>query len=112
MFGYMTDLATVDIDEDASCEIEAEGHDNDSLLFSLMDEFLFNFSTEFFVSKEVEILEWDKENFKIKAKGRGEVFDLEKHPQGTEVKAITYSAMQILEKPDGERSEVYVIIDI
>jgi len=26
--------------------------------------------------------------------------------------AITYSAMQIVEKPDGERSQVYVIVDI
>lgn len=80
-----------------------KGHDLHSLLYSFMDEFLFNFSTEFIVSKEVEITEWDTENFKIKATGcgfilshieipftltirRGETFDLEKHPQGTEVK--------------------------
>jgi SHS2 domain-containing protein len=37
----------------------------------------------------VKILEFDKENFKIKAVGYGEIFNLEKHPQGTEVKAIT-----------------------
>ena len=40
----------------------------------------------------------------------GEKFDLEKHPQGTEVKAITYSAMQIHEKED--RCDLYVIVDI
>ena len=40
----------------------------------------------------------------------GEKFDLEKHPQGTEVKAITYSAMQIHEKAD--RCDLYVIVDI
>jgi hypothetical protein len=34
----------------------------------------------------VEIVEFDRENFKIRAVGRGEPFDLEKHPQGTEVK--------------------------
>jgi hypothetical protein len=28
------------------------------------------------------------------------------------MQAITYSAMQIMEKPEGERSEVFVIIDI
>jgi SHS2 domain-containing protein len=46
----------------------------------------------------------------------GEKFDLSKHPQGTEVKAITYSAMQIHEKPaEGTtpaRVDVYVIVDI
>ena len=35
---------------------------------------------------------------------------LDKHPQGTEVKAITYSAMQINESED--YNEVFVIIDI
>eukprot|EP00961_Rhodomonas_salina_P118222 1590978-Rhodomonas_salina.2 len=34
-----------------------------------------------------------------------------KHPQGTEIKAITYSAMQILVHPDGN-AELYVIVDI
>ena len=62
------------------------GHDLDSLLFNFLDEFLFVFSTELIVSKEVEIVEFDRENFKIRAVGRGEPFDLEKHPQGTEVK--------------------------
>ena len=40
----------------------------------------------------------------------GEEFDIQKHPQGTEVKAITYSNMQIYDEED--RHEVFVIIDI
>ncbi|XP_067318214.1 protein archease-like [Anolis sagrei] len=39
----------------------------------------------------------------------GEEFSLSKHLQGTKVKAITYSAMQIHEE---KKSEVFVIIDI
>jgi SHS2 domain-containing protein len=46
----------------------------------------------------------------ISARGFGETFQLGKHPQGTEVKAITYSAMKINERQDF--SEVFVIIDI
>ncbi len=42
--------------------------------------------------------------------GFGEEFSLEKHPQGTEVKAITYSAMQIIQNE--EKNELFVIIDI
>ena len=109
MFGYMTDLNTVDIDDEQ--EITAEGHDMESLLFQFLDEFLFLFSAEpFLICKEVEILEFDRDNFKIRAVGRGEPFDLEKHPQGTEVKAITYSNMQIHDNE--ERHDVFVIIDI
>lgn len=63
------------------------------------------------LAQKVEIVELDLEQFRIKARAYGEVFNLDKHPQGTEVKAITYSAMQIHdEQPD--RKDVYVIVDI
>lgn len=68
-------------------------------------KFKYNFSFQ-----KVKVLEFDKENFKIKARGFGETFELGKHPQGTEVKAITYSNMQVHEHE--EKSEVFVIIDI
>lgn len=109
MFAYMTDLESVDIER--SEEITAEGDDIINLLFHFLDEFLFLMCADpFFIVKEVEILEFDKENFKIRAVGRGEEFDLSKHPQGTEVKAITYSNMQVHDYDD--KHEVYVIIDI
>jgi len=47
----------------------------------------------------------------MQAQGKGELFSLKKHPQGTEVKAITYSAMQIHVKEDGY-SDIFVVIDI
>ena len=58
----------------------------------------------------MKILEFDKEKFTIKARGVGEEFQLGKHPQGTEVKAITYSNMQI--RSAGDKNDLYVIIDI
>lgn len=109
MFGYMTELDKVEIEQ--TKEITAEGDDMINLLFHFLDEFLFLMCVDpYFIVKEVEILEFDKENFKIRAIGRGEAFDLDKHPQGTEVKAITYSNMQIYDEND--KHEVYVIIDI
>lgn len=111
MFGYMTDLTTVSIDETKKQSFEVEGHDLQSLLYNLMDEFLFRFSTEdFVVCKDVKITEFNTEDNKITVEGYGESFDLAKHPQGTEIKAITYSAMQI--HADRPTNDVYVIVDI
>ena len=88
---------------------------------SFLDEWLFNFSADpFFVPFKIEILDFDRgpkesddsdeQSVKIRALGIGETFQLGKHPQGTEVKAITYSAMQIHE--DERTAEVFVIVDI
>ncbi|KAK3749731.1 hypothetical protein QZH41_014014 [Actinostola sp. cb2023] len=109
MFAYMTEIETVDIVREEV--IEAEGDDMMSLLFHFLDESLFLMCGDpYFIVKEVEIIEFDTENFKIKAIERGEEFDLKKHPQGTEVKAITYSSMQIYDHEG--MHEVFVIIDI
>eukprot|EP01025_Chloroclados_australasicus_P054750 TRINITY_DN6521_c0_g1_i1.p1 TRINITY_DN6521_c0_g1~~TRINITY_DN6521_c0_g1_i1.p1 ORF type:complete len:265 (-),score=32.33 TRINITY_DN6521_c0_g1_i1:310-1059(-) len=110
MFNYMTPLAGVQISKDETRQYEVEGHDLDSLLFAFLDELLFIFSTELFVCKQIQITSFDRQNFKITANGYGEIFDRQRHEQGTEVKAITYSAMQIIEKEND--AEVFVIIDI
>ena len=111
MFGYMTDLDTVE--EATTLILESSGHDVQSALFNFLDEWLFNFSADpFFIPFKIEITEFERgdEDIKIKSVGYGETFDLNKHPQGTEVKAITYSAMQIIEKEN--YCEAFVIIDI
>jgi SHS2 domain-containing protein len=82
-----------------------------SLVHNFLDELLFVFSTEFFVAGELRVLELEKEqNFRIKVVGVGEIFDLSKHSQGTEVKAITYGSMQVHERADN--SEIFVVVDI
>ncbi|KAG9492791.1 protein archease isoform X1 [Eleutherodactylus coqui] len=108
MFGYMTDIETVEpID---TIEVQTEGSDMLSLLYHFLDEWLYKFSADqYFIPREVKVLHIDRINFKIRSIGWGEEFSLSKHPQGTEVKAITYSAMQIYEE---EKPEVFVIIDI
>uniref|UniRef100_A0A8C9DRD1 Protein archease n=1 Tax=Prolemur simus TaxID=1328070 RepID=A0A8C9DRD1_PROSS len=100
MFGYMTDTGTVEPLQ--TIEVETQGDDLQSLLFHFLDEWLYKFSAdEFFIPRVRKgfsfFTEW------------GEEFSLSKHPQGTEVKAITYSAMQVYNE---EKPEVFVIIDI
>ncbi|KAI4499851.1 hypothetical protein M0802_005107 [Mischocyttarus mexicanus] len=111
MYGYMTDLNRVQITD--IHKFEVEGDDLESLLFQFLNELLFIFCAEsFLVAKKVKINEFDRENFKIKGTIYGEEFDITKHSQESEVKAITYSAMQILDRPEFERSEIFVIVDI
>jgi SHS2 domain-containing protein len=147
MFGYMTDLETIDVDDDGDGDddthsdthntthhshttpvLVAEGHDMESLLFAFLDEWLYAFNDTGFIAREIEVMSIsrgsssssssssDDHKYTIKSRGRGEVFKLNKHPQGTEVKAITYSNMQIIEgcKEGGgeDTCHLYVIVDI
>ncbi|XP_041361572.1 protein archease-like [Gigantopelta aegis] len=110
MFNYMTtDYDTVKMSE--VHKIKAEGSDMKSLLYNYLDEFLYLFSAEpYIIPRVIRITEFDIEHFKIKAIGYGEPFDREKHPPGTEVKAITYSNMQIHDNRPS--NDVFVILDI
>ena len=112
MFGYMTDIETVEMTEEQELEVcLEEGADVLNLLFKWLDEWLFMFSVEpFFIARKIVIKEFDLEKHYIKAVGYGEQFSLAKHPQGTEVKAITYSNMQV--HRDKPTNDIYVIIDI
>lgn len=113
MFGYMTTLSTVEIKQVE--EIEAHGHDLESLLFHFLDELLFLFSCDaYLICSKLVITEFniEGEELMIRCKCYGEEFTLGKHPQGTEVKAITYSAMHIVNEPETNKFEVFVIIDI
>ena len=44
-------------------------HDMHSLLFAYMDEMLFRFSTDGFICARVEIIEFDKDKYKLTLKG-------------------------------------------
>lgn len=95
-------------------EFVMSGNDVESLMFHWLDELLFTFSTDFFVPVVLEIIEFDIEKWRIRARGKGDVFDPAQHACGTEIKAITYSAMKIYEKSPAKigKAEVYVIVDI
>ncbi|CAJ1357331.1 unnamed protein product [Effrenium voratum] len=129
MFNYMTPLDKVQFVR--SVDVEATGHDMLDLLYHLLDEFLYVFSTELHISRCIEILSFDADKLTIRARGYGEKMDLAKHEQGTEIKAITMHMMKILDPEtvlteDGKSArqlsetdtasefpyEVYVLLDI
>ncbi|KAJ0390503.1 hypothetical protein P43SY_011706 [Pythium insidiosum] len=116
MFNYMTDLRRVETAPTPVARVAVEGHDLLSLLYNFMDEFLFLFATEGAVCRTIDCLVLDTEAFRIEAVGHGETFDLTKHTRGTEVKAVTFSNMQILHRKEHARLEheweIFVIVDI
>jgi Uncharacterized conserved protein len=114
MFEYMTSLETVGIDpelsEQVGLNVKVEGHDLKSLIFNFLDEWLFIFHSNYFLVKEIDVSSLDLENYAIISSAKGEKIDLSKHSQGTEIKAITYSNMQI--KETFQRCDLWVIVDI
>ncbi|CAM9536536.1 unnamed protein product [Choristocarpus tenellus] len=97
MFNVITDISTIEVNPSQTREIEVQGHDMMSLVFTLLDEFLFLFHAEGLAVQCATLVgKVDRELWTVCAKAEGEMFDLSKHPQGTEVKAITYSNMQVV----------------
>lgn len=99
MYAYMTTDISL-ISSAYSMDFSASGSDLCVLLYNLMDSCLYNFSTEpFFIGCYCRVLNLkeNKGEWLIELRAWGESFDLDKHPPGTEIKAITYSNMQIIE---------------
>lgn len=80
-----------------SVKIIAE--DKEALLFDFLSEFLFIFDVEGLVFNfiDVKITGNKNDQYELEALLKGEIFDTDKHEIGTEVKAITYSFIEILE---------------
>ena len=149
MFGYMTEPETVRERADCARELSASGRDAVSLLFNFLDACLFAFAADDFIARSMRVEEFvasaetatgkaggvadgGNGSWHIRVSAFGERFELGRHPQGTEVKAITYSNMQVVTPegtatangsdsscgegaPSGERRapyECYAIIDI
>mmetsp|Transcript_301 Transcript_301/g.596 ORF Transcript_301/g.596 Transcript_301/m.596 type:complete len:206 (-) Transcript_301:30-647(-) len=114
MFGYITSLDSIEINEAQSSghgkDITGQGHDLHSLIYSFLDEWLFNFHDSGFVPKEVDVSEFSGDVWRIVSSGNGELMDISRHPQGTEIKAITYSGMRVDERKG--RCDVFVVVDI
>jgi len=108
MVHYMTPLDGVALT--AERRIEAKGHDAESLLFNFLDEVLAAFACDAFIPAAIDVGPIDRSAWTVAAVARGETFARGMHAQGTEVKAITYSAMAIDETDAG--ADVYVIVDI
>lgn len=108
-YGYMTDLECVE--EQFSMFYSAKANDLEGLLHAIMEEALCGFQSEpFFVGRRVVVRSLDLKTCSAEFEVFGECFNMQKHTQLTDVKAITYSNMQIHENAD--RCDIFVILDI
>jgi SHS2 domain-containing protein len=98
MFEIITPLEGIAEKEEFT--LEATGHDLESLLFNIMDEFLYINDVEFLVPKKIDLVV-DIENLTAVAKCIGERFSRDTHETGIAVKAVTYHMMIIKETDDG-----------
>eukprot|EP01060_Flectonema_neradi_P006874 TRINITY_DN14733_c0_g1_i2.p1 TRINITY_DN14733_c0_g1~~TRINITY_DN14733_c0_g1_i2.p1 ORF type:complete len:216 (+),score=49.16 TRINITY_DN14733_c0_g1_i2:63-650(+) len=118
MYDYMTTRSKVEPLNRRSFEVEG-AHDHSSLLFRFMDEMLFVFSADLFTVHECTITHIDTTNWSLSGYVWGEQWNTDKHPIGTEIKAITFGSLEVLEpgntlNPDGHKDEwnAYLILDI
>jgi SHS2 domain-containing protein len=91
------------------CEIhfEIEGSELDFLLFDWLNELLFHFERDRLLLSEFNVT---LDEIGLKAKGRGEPLDRNRHELSHEVKAITYHQLEV--KPIEHGWQARVIVDI
>lgn len=100
MFSVITDISKVE--KRIKKEIEGEGIDFFNALYRWLEELLILHDTEGLVFSDfrVKYVKEEGEVVKFAGEALGEPFDESKHVRGTEVKAVTYSMMEI-GKDDG-----------
>ncbi|MFW9782038.1 MAG: archease [Candidatus Heimdallarchaeota archaeon] len=92
--------------------IEITSEDIYALLFDFLSEFLYLFDVDGLIFGDiiVNIMKKEHNEYYLQAIIKGEKFDRHKHKIGTEVKAVTYSFMNIKEKKN--KVEIDIIFDI
>lgn len=110
MFGYMTDLNGIELQQEQCVRIQ--GHDATSMVFLFLQEWLTLFHETGFVPRKVSVIALIRNDWKIVATGHGNKFDSSRNTQGTEIKAVTYSNLQVREPPNKDRCDIWVIVDI
>ena len=65
-----------------------------------------------FSSVEISPIEFDeeKQQYTIRSTSWGETFDSEKHEMKTEIKAVTYSFLEVIQKKN--RCEIWIVFDL
>ncbi len=113
MFDVMTDLKKVEPKKKYEISVKAE--DLYALLYEWLEELLFIFGSQgiiFSKFKVDKITLRETGGYALVGEAWGEPFNIERHDQGTEVKAVTYSLMEIIENKDAGQWVIQFVLDI
>jgi len=109
LFDIMTDVGRVEPLQEV--ELQAEAEDLEALLFEWITTLLVEFDTTGMVYSKFRVsIQRGDGGYRLKAKAYGEPFDPERHPPKVEVKAMTYSLMEIKQENGGYR--IRYVVDI
>ncbi len=109
-FEVILDTSTVNPKD--TTEIEVTGTDLEELLVEWIGELisLIDIKGQFYSKFQVDHIEATLEGYVLEARAFGETIDHEKHDTRTEVKAMTYADMKILQEPT--RTTLWFTLDL
>jgi SHS2 domain-containing protein len=90
-------------------EIEAEGHDLESLLFDWLDKVMLLLVADGMAMSDFAIT---IDGYTLKGTARGEKLDLARHKYKVEIKAVTYHEMSVVRHDDGRGVTVRFLLDL
>jgi SHS2 domain-containing protein len=110
MFDIITNVSKIRDIEVRKIAIESE--DLVSLLYDWLEELLFIHEVEYLLFSKFEVVKIIKDNtlYRLEANVYGEKINWNIHERGSEVKAVTFHLMELIESNDSYR--VQVILDL
>lgn len=112
MMNVMTSSET--IRSEVSRETILSSPDLEILIVNYLSEYLYYFDAERLLFTDVTIspIQFDEktEEYTITSVSYGENFDPQRHEMKTEIKAITYSFLEVTQKK--EKSEIWIVFDL
>jgi SHS2 domain-containing protein len=112
MMNVMTSSDT--IRSEVSRETTLSSPDIEILIVNYLSEYLYYFDAERLLFADVSIspIQYDEktEEYTITSVSYGENFDPQRHEMKTEIKAITYSFLEVIQKK--EKSEIWIVFDL
>jgi len=106
LMAVILDSSTIQSTQERHIVLTASDHEQ--LLVKWLSEILYLYDGQGFVSGKFEILNLTATD--LRARVRGETFDVQKHKPKLDVKAVTYHQLVVQETPEG--STVKVFFDI
>ena len=115
VIGMMNIMTSAEnIRSDIAQETVISAPDLEILVVNYLSEYLYYFDAKRLLFSEVQIspIQYDEVSklYTIKSVSKGETFDPSRHEMKTEIKAVTYSFLEI--KQNKEQSEIWIVFDL